>query len=410
MKKANLAIGLILLMMLLPGQPGLVFAESDMSQKPDTEQEAEEVEFEPVVEFDRELHFLNQDGADVVLSAGSYYVDPVQGGLRLKSADQENAEAVIVVAESTTHDQSVEVPEAVSLKEGADQQVVIVLMPEGKALQAVGSSSGIQSRGGARMFKSFKLGPKALSFLPKVKGIFTTPKLGALTPGGTLYVKGEHFGSAKGKINLHLSHPVKKVVALSVEKWSDKKIKAKIPSNISGIMDHWAKFQVLSGKGIGGIAWKARFYAARASKQLKKGDPAVRVTHCSTGADRNYCNGLNTSTGGSCFSSSIPPVFKKGTIYAQHVNCDSVVDWDDGKDRFSVKLKNGWVFKKVEYSQKKSSSSEKIHAGDYAKLRRNLPGQTSWNPSIRWEVSPGPDQLSYVYWLTIEGPRGVPHY
>ena len=30
-----------------------------------------------------------------------------------------------------------------------------------------------------------------------------------------------------------------------------------------------------------------------------------------------------------------------------------------------------------------------------------------WVPG---EVSPGPDQLEYVYWLTIEGPKGGPHY
>ena len=408
MKTTTLTICMIFLMTVLPGESGLVLAESDMGQVSDSEQEAGPVEIEQVVEFDREMHFLSKEGTDITLPAGSYYVDPVQDGLRFKSADQEEAEAVIVQAETTTHEQSVEAPETVSVKEGEDQQVVLMLMPEGKGLQAVGSSSGIQSRG--KMFRAIKLGPRVLSYLPKVKGIFTTPKLGSLTPGGTLYIKGEHFGSATGKINLHLSHPSKQVVALSVESWKDKKIKAKIPGNISGVMDHWAKFQVKSAKGLGGVAWKARFYASRTTKTLKASDPAVKVKHCSTGGDRNYCNGLNTSTGGSCFAAAIPPVFKKGSIYAQHVNCDSVVDWDEGKDRYSVKLKNGWVFKKVEYTYKKSSGSEKIHAPDYAKLRRNLPGQTSWNPSIRWEASPGPDQLSYVYWLKIEGPKGVPHY
>ena len=408
MKSAIFTISLLFAMTWMPGESRMVFAESDMDQVADSEQEAEQIEFEKVVEFEQDLHFLSQDGTDVVLPAGGYYVDPVQDGLRLKSADQEEVEAVIVQAESTTHEQSVEEPETVSLKEGEGQQVIVVLLPDGKSLQAVGSTSGVQTRGSR--FRAFKLGPRVLKFLPKVIGIFTAPKLGAITPGGTLYVKGKHFGSTKGKINLHLSSPVKQVVALSVEKWSDTKIKAKIPWNISGVKDHQAGFQVLSGKGIGGIAWKARFYAARRTKQLKVGDPAVKVTHCSTGADRNNCNGLDTSTGGSCFSGAIPPVFKKASIYAQHVNCDSVVDWDDGKDRYSVQLKNGWVFKKVEYSQKKSSGSEKIHAPDYGRLRRILPGTTSWNPSIRWEVSPGPDQLSYVYWLTIEGPKGVPHY
>ena len=407
MKNTTLSLCMIFAVTVFTGEAGSVFAQSDVVQASDSEQEAGPVEFEQVVEFENDMHFLNLDGVDVVLPAGGYYVDAVQNGLRLKSADNKEAEAVIVQAEATTHEQSVAAAEAVSIKEGEDQQVVMVLLPEGKALQAVGSSSGIKSRGIRPMIK---LGPSALQYIPKVNGIFTVPKLGALTPGGTLYVKGEHLGTSKGKINLHLSHPVPQVVPLSIAEWSDTKIKAKIPVSISGVIDHQAKFQVLSAKGIGGGAWKVQFYAARATKQLKSNDPAVKVTHCSTEGDRNYCNGLNTSTGGSCFAAGIPPVFKTGSIYAQHVNCDVAVDWDKGKDRYEVTLKNGWVFKKVEYSDKPSSGSEKIHAPDYAKLRRDLPGTSSWKPEVGWEVSPGPDQLEYVYWLTIEGPKGVPHY
>ena len=407
MKNTTLSLCMVFAVTVLTGEAGSVFAQSDVVQASDSEQEAGPVEFEQVVEFENDMHFLNLDGVDVVLPAGGYYVDAVQNGLRLKSADNKEAEAVIVQAEATTHEQSVAAAEAVSIKEGEDQQVVMVLLPEGKALQAVGSSSGIKSRGIRPMIK---LGPSALQYIPKVNGIFTVPKLGALTPGGTLYVKGEHLGTSKGKINLHLSHPVPQVVPLSIAEWSDTKIKAKIPVSISGVIDHQAKFQVLSAKGIGGGAWKVQFYAARATKQLKSNDPAVKVTHCSTEGDRNYCNGLNTSTGGSCFAAGIPPVFKTGSIYAQHVNCDVAVDWDKGKDRYEVTLKNGWVFKKVEYSDKPSSGSEKIHAPDYAKLRRDLPGTSSWKPEVGWEVSPGPDQLEYVYWLTIEGPKGVPHY
>ena len=405
MRTTTFSLAMIFAVTVLAGvDKGL--AQTDSVQATDIEQEVEQLEFEPVVEFDRDLHFLTAEGQDKVFPAGGYYVDADSNGLRLKSADNEEAEAIIVQAEITTHDRSVKAAEVVSMKEGDDQVVVMVLLPDGKAMQAVGSASGIQTRG----VKAFKLGPDALKYLPKVIGIFTTPKLGALTPNGTLYVKGEHFGTSKGKINLHLSHPVPQVVALSVEEWSDTNLKAKIPGNISGVMDHQAKFQVLSSKGIGGIAWKVPFYAARSSKQLKHDDPAVKVGHCSTGGDRNYCNDLNTSTGGNCFSVAIPPVFKTGSIYAQHVNCDSAVDWDDGTDKYEVTLKNGWVFKKVEYTFKKSSGSEKINPPDYAKLRRDLPGMSSWNPSIKWEVSPGPDQLEYVYWLTIEGPKGVPHY
>ena len=47
---------------------------------------------------------------------------------------------------------------------------------------------------------------------------------------------------------------------------------------------------------------------------------------------------------------------------------------------------------------------------DLGNLLNMLPGKTSWEPDILWEVSPGPDQLEYAYELTIEGPTGVPHY
>jgi len=404
MKTTTLLPCMIFAMTFLTGEAGQVFAEPEAAQTSESEQEAGPVEFEQVVQFDRDIHFLTPEGQDKVVPSGGYYVDAVKNGLRLKSADNQEAEAIFVQAEATTHDQSVEAQEVVSIKEGEDQQVVMVLLADGKAMQAVGSSSGIQSRG-ARMAAS-TLGPRTLQYMPKVIGIFTTPKLGALTPGGTLYVKGEHFGTSKGKINLHLDQ----VVALSVETWSDTKIKAKIPANISGVKDHQAKFQVLSAKGIGGIAWKAQFYAARATKQLKTNDPAVRVTDCSTGGDKNICNGWNTSTGGSCSVKEVPPIIKNGSFYGQHVNCDVAVDWDEGTDRFEVTLKNGWEFKKVEFFKLTSSNSERVHGPELGKLRRELPGQTSWKPAIRWEVSPGPDDLVYAYWLTIEGPKGVSHY
>lgn len=74
-----------------------------------------------------------------------------------------------------------------SLKEGEEPQVVMVLLPNGKAIQAVGSSSEIQTRG---IVKTFKLGPDALQYMSKGIGIFTTPKLGALTPGESSMSKG----------------------------------------------------------------------------------------------------------------------------------------------------------------------------------------------------------------------------
>jgi hypothetical protein len=254
------------------------------------------------------------------------------------------------------------------------------------------------------------------------------PPLGSIAPEGTLYIKGNNLSNTQGKVILLVQVPVQayfdsppgvvstpgsqpgtRKVQLQVQQWSADKIIAKMPL-VSGVPDHLATLQVLNGQGIGTPGWKVPFFAERQSKVLAATDPAVKVVHCSTEGDYNKCNSLDTSTGGSCFAKGIIPVIKTTTFYAWHVNCDLVVDWDKGFDSFDVTLKNGWVFKKVEYIHDESSGSEKIIFGDYAALRHNLPGKSSWKPQIYWEVSPGPDQLQYGFWLTIEGPKGFPYY
>jgi len=410
MKTTNLAICMIFVMTLLPGEAGLVFAEPEMVQASDSEQEAGPVEFEPVVELVRDVHFLTPQSEAAVVASGTYTLRASDGGLRLTPSDEAEEKAVIIQAETTTHEKTIDASQPLSMPGEEDQHLVMLLFPDGTALQAVGSYSGIHPRG----FKGFKLKSGFLkgAILPTVKAIFTVPKLGAVTPGGTLYIKGINFESkgTKSKVVLHFSHPKKHQVSLSIKKWTDTKITAQIPGNISGVIDHKARFQVLNAKGVGGVAWRVPFYATREVRKLTRNDPAVKVVHCSTGGDYNDCNGLNASTGGSCFASSQKIFKERGAIYARHVNCDSVIDWDDGADRFAITLKNGWVFKKVIMYRKVSSSSEKIHLPDYYKLRTTLPGRSSWKPKIPWEVSPGPDQLEYAYELWIEGPNGIPHY
>lgn len=123
-------------------------------------------------------------------------------------------------------------------------------------------------------------------------------------------------------------------------------------------------------------------------------------------------NGLTTTTtGGNCSSKGIAPVFKTGAIYVQHVNCDGAIDWDDGKDRYQVTLKNGWVFKKVEYTDKRKvleakKSMLRITPRSKGTFLGPPPGNLKSagklvRDRISWSMSIG---------LTIEGPKGVPHY
>ncbi|MCA9458554.1 MAG: hypothetical protein KC587_17940, partial [Nitrospira sp.] len=101
---------------------------------------------------------------------------------------------------------------------------------------------------------------------------------------------------------------------------------------------------------------------------------------------------------------------RKPAIYAQHVNCDSIVDFDSGSDQYAIELKNGWVFKSFGLSREKTSSSEKINLPTYSQLNSAVVGTTLWTPRISWEVSPGFDRVHYAIYVEIEGPNGILHF
>ena len=189
------------------------------------------------------------------------------------------------------------------------------------------------------------------------------------------------------------------------------KITAKIPGNISGFIDHQAKIQVFNAKGVGGIARKVPFHAVRKSLVLPPSNPAVKVAHCSTSANDNYCNKQKTTTGRSC-SATFTTSVKAATIYVRHVNCD-IVDKDNGTDRFTIALKNGWVFTRIvpfRYKKGESLTSPERQMALMlmsSSAKKHL-GNSNWEPKLTWKVGPGPGQIELGYKVTIRGPRGIP--
>ena len=68
-------------------------------------------------------------------------------GMRLSAA---NGKPVIVPATVATHDEKLAQAQALMLAVGTDEQHLILLLPDGKRFEAIGSLSGIRSRGLAR--------------------------------------------------------------------------------------------------------------------------------------------------------------------------------------------------------------------------------------------------------------------
>ena len=119
------------------------------AQETETKDDPAPVEFQPVIEIglDRNVHFLTPQGEDTVVPSGAYTIETVEGGLILTPSDEANGKAVIIQAEATTHATSIESSQPVSVPVEEDQHVVILLLPDGKAMQAVGSYSGVRPRG-----------------------------------------------------------------------------------------------------------------------------------------------------------------------------------------------------------------------------------------------------------------------
>jgi hypothetical protein len=376
-----------------------------VSHAQDTEEaEAKPAEFERLVELEKTVHFLTPAGEDVAVSPGTYSVEAANGALRLTSNETEDSQPVTIQAEATTHTESVETPEPIAIPDEDDQQVILLLMPEGKALQSVGSLSGVRERG--MRFRRSTVGPRTLTLIPQIKGIFTVPRLGAISPNGRLYIRGKGFGKSKGKIILSVKNLSNTVIKypLTVEQWSDTKIKATIPLNISRVPDHKASFVLKTTKGLGSRAWTVNFYAKRDIHWLKRDE--VRVKTCSRGADHNVCNGWNQSDPGACTFSN-PKLRTDATFTIMHLNCDVAVDWDDGTDVLEVRLKNGWVIDRIDISGGGSSSSEKLRLPTQLELKRSTYGTSVWKQKISWEVSPGKDYVLYSFWVKIKGPEGL---
>jgi hypothetical protein len=103
--------------------------------------------------FEQPVHFLGSDGSDVMVEAGTYEVDTLVGSrLRLNTT---GGTKLFLDAHATTHGEEIEAPVAVIVT-GEDPDVVhvVLLLPDGQALDAPGSISGTRSRGFSSLLAS----------------------------------------------------------------------------------------------------------------------------------------------------------------------------------------------------------------------------------------------------------------
>ena len=105
------------------------------------------------IELEKAVHFLSLSGEDGVARPGTYTVEAVGNGLRLILTSGEPTDALVVEASPTQHSEELSHPVALSLP-GVnipgpirDLHIITLLLQNGKGVDAVGTYSGVRTRG-----------------------------------------------------------------------------------------------------------------------------------------------------------------------------------------------------------------------------------------------------------------------
>ncbi|MCW5784323.1 MAG: hypothetical protein KIT39_13510 [Nitrospirales bacterium] len=131
---------------------------STAGEEPDTSTLANDTLTPLLIQLNQPLHFAAPDGQSVAVLPDMYLVEP--SILKEPQLILWHEHGTITLqATQTTHDQPVRTPEAYLIQENdhEDMHHVVVFLPDGIALEATGSVSGIQTRGNFRVTKHYQL-------------------------------------------------------------------------------------------------------------------------------------------------------------------------------------------------------------------------------------------------------------
>lgn len=97
------------------------------------------------IAVDKPAYFPTAEGATLLLPVGQYIVDSVDDA-HLGLSPEDAAAPLVIAAALQTHEIDIPAPLVLAFAEKEDEPHVVLLLPNGRALDAAGSFSGIQSR------------------------------------------------------------------------------------------------------------------------------------------------------------------------------------------------------------------------------------------------------------------------
>ena len=96
------------------------------------------------ITLEQAVHFTTADGSDVLVQPGTYEVEAAEEWLRLVPGKRRDA--LLLEAHQTQHDETLHSPKAMLTDNDGDNHRLVLLLPGGKGLEAIGSVSGTRSR------------------------------------------------------------------------------------------------------------------------------------------------------------------------------------------------------------------------------------------------------------------------
>lgn len=106
--------------------------------------------------MEQPVHFTAPDGASLLVQADDYHVEQTTE-THIRLVPEKGGQPILIAAETTTHDIEVSQPFPLLLALNEDSRNLVLLFPDGSALDAAGSLSGIQSRGLVRPRRHYHL-------------------------------------------------------------------------------------------------------------------------------------------------------------------------------------------------------------------------------------------------------------
>lgn len=128
-------------------EPSGNIAQSELSSKPITS---------TMIQLEQLVYFVAPDGGAVVVEPNEYRVERT-ADTQLRLVPEKGGQPVLLAAEITTHDIETSKPFPLLLALNEDARNLVLLLPDGTALDAAGSLSGIQSRDLARPRRHYHL-------------------------------------------------------------------------------------------------------------------------------------------------------------------------------------------------------------------------------------------------------------